>query len=202
LNLDQVIHAIATRRPEFPLKPYFSRPLVDPDAIVYRQEIMRDLEHPGLFAGIDAFLSRMTVMQRYLGLVEKLDFHYHQEGWLLEAVHVYCTAVTHLENDLQTAPIQSRGLRAFREFLTAYAHSAAFADLLAETQKRKADLATVRYAVLIKGRRVHVRPYEGEADYSQEVAQTFAKFQRDEQRRSTNPRACRQVISRSVCRAG
>jgi DNA mismatch repair ATPase MutS len=113
---------------------------------------------------------------RYLGLVEKLDFQYHQEGWLLEAVKSYCEAVTGLEKDLKSADLHSRGLLAFREYLVRYASSEAFTTMLAETKTLKTDLATGRYCVLIKGHRVNVRKYEEEADYSIEVELTFEKF--------------------------
>jgi DNA mismatch repair protein MutS len=176
LNLDQVINAIAKLRPEFPLKPYFYQPLHERSAVVYRQEIMQDMESAALLANIDAFLQHMTATMRYLGLREKLEFQYHKEGWFLEAVSSYCEAVTGLRRDLDSADLHARGLLAFRDFLAHYTSTEAFTTLLAETKTVKAALATVRYSVLIKGRRVNVRKYEDEADYSQEVEGTFEKF--------------------------
>jgi hypothetical protein len=176
LNLDQVINAIAKLRPEFPLKPYFYQPLQERGAVAYRQEIMQDLEDPTLLAHMDSFLQQMSTTMRYLGLKEKLDFQYHKGGWFLEAVNSYCEAVTSLAGDLSLADLHSRGLLAFRDFLANYAGAGAFTMLLAETKALKADLATIRYCVLIKGHRVNVRKYEDEADYSREVEQTFEKF--------------------------
>ena len=176
LNLDQIIDAIAKHRPEFPLKPYYYQPLHERSAVLYRQAVMQDLENPILYKAIDSFLGKMTLAMRYLGLSEKLDFPYHKEGWLLEAVNTYCEALTGLTREFHSSGLHSSGLLAFREYLVAYASSEAFTTLLTETKALKADLATVRYCVLIKGHRVNVRPYEEEADYSQEVEQTFAKF--------------------------
>lgn len=176
LNLDQIIDAIAKHRPEFPLKPYYYQPLHDRSAVLYRQAVMQDLENPILYKAIDSFLGKMTMAMRYLGLAEKLEFQYHKEGWLLEAVNMYCEAVTGLTRDLNAADLHSSGLLAFREYLVSYASSDAFATMLSETKALKADLATVGYCVLIKGHRVNVRNFEDEADYSQEVEQTFEKF--------------------------
>ncbi len=71
----------------------------------------------------------------------------------------------------------SRGLRGLRDYLAAYAAAERFASLAAQTQALKDALAEVRYAVRINGAKVTVGRYEGDADYSAEVEQTFAKFQ-------------------------
>jgi DNA mismatch repair ATPase MutS len=94
----------------------------------------------------------------------------------LEAVETYCDAINSLVHDLSNAALKSRGLSAFRDYLTEYAGSTRFTSLLAETKKLKADLATVKYCVLIKGDAFTVRKYESEADYSAEVERTFHKF--------------------------
>jgi DNA mismatch repair ATPase MutS len=60
--------------------------------------------------------------------------------------------------------------------VTNYANSDGFASLLAETEKLKTALSTIKYCVIIKDRTVRVRKYEAETDYSVEVEETFAKF--------------------------
>jgi len=176
LNLDQVIDAITAGRQEYNLKPFFYTSLNDVETIKYRQEIARDLENETLLENIKSFAQKMSVMRRYLALVDKLEFKYHKEGWFLEAVEVYCDAVSCLADDLSLVDLKSRGLLAFRAYLTDYANSSGFTSLLAETKKLKTDLSAVQYCVLIKDRTVKVRKYELEADYSIEVEKTFEKF--------------------------
>lgn len=176
LNLDQIIDAITAGKQEYQLHPFFYTSLDDRDVIMYRQEIAQDLENDMLLENIESFALKMRTMRRYLAMIEKLYYTYHQEGWFLEAVDMYCEAVTGLVNDLIRADLQSRGLLAFRDYLTNYANSADFMSLLAETKKLKADLSTVRYCVRIKDNRVKVRKYEFESDYSVEVEEIFEKF--------------------------
>ena len=115
-------------------------------------------------------------MHQYLSLEDKLYYKYHKEGWFLEAVEIYCEAVTCLVHDLTLANLKSRGLLMFREYATNYVNSGGFGSLLAETKKLKAELSTVKYCMLVKDNSVKVRRYESEIDYSVEVEKTFEKF--------------------------
>jgi DNA mismatch repair protein MutS len=176
LNLDQIIDAVTADKQEYNLKPFFYTPLHSGETIRYRQEIMHDLENRTSSESINSFAVRMGQMRRVLASIEKLYYKYHKEGWFLEAAEVYCEAVTCLEHDLSRIHLQSRGLLAFREYLTNYVRSDGFTSLVAETAKLKADLSTVKYCVIIKGKLVQVRGYEDETDYSLDVEETFARF--------------------------
>ncbi len=177
LNLDQVVEAITAGKQEYNLKPFFYTPPHTGDAILYRQEVMQDLEDEALLGDIGAFAEQMAVVRRYLALVEKLDFRYHRAGWFLAAAEAYCEAVAGLLQALGRAALKSRGLAAFRDYLAAYVGAPAFAALSAEAHQLQADLSAVTYCVTIKGNTVRVRRYEEEPDYSAEVERTFAKFQ-------------------------
>jgi DNA mismatch repair protein MutS len=176
LNLDQIIDAVAAGREEYNLKSFFYTPLNDIGTIKYRQEVSQDLENATLLDNIKSFAQKMIVMRRYLAMIEKLYYKYHQEGWFLETVIIYCDAVKCLAYDLSQVELKSAGLLAFREYVTNYAASDGFTSLLAETKKLKVDLSTVKYCVLINGSKVKVRKYESEIDYSIDVEETFKKF--------------------------
>jgi DNA mismatch repair protein MutS len=176
LNLDQVVEAITIGKQEYNLKPFFYASLHDASEIEYRQEIMRDLENRTLFENIGSFAQKMQTMRKRLAQADKLYYKYQKERWFLEAVGIYCNAANGLVADLSAADLKSRGLRAFREYLTGYVHSDRFAALQAETEKLVADLATVKYIMRIRGNSIQVRKYDSEIDYSAEVEDTFAKF--------------------------
>jgi DNA mismatch repair ATPase MutS len=176
LNLDQVIDAITARKKDYNLKPFFYNHLRDAETIYYRHEVMRDLEDRKLMTYINAFAEKMVIVRRYLGMVEKLDFHYHKEGWYLEAVLLYCEAVVNFAQGLEKTNMKSRGFLAFREYVTNYVHSQAFHALQKEAQKVKHGLSNVKYSVIIQEGKFSVQKYEGETDYSVEVVQTFEKF--------------------------
>jgi hypothetical protein len=178
LNLDQVIESITADRDEYDIKPFFYVCLNNVQAISYRHEVLRDLEGKALFESIGSFARKMRAMREHLAQAEKLHYKYQKESWFLDAAEIYCDAVIGLAHDLTLVDVKSRGLLAFRKYLTNYARSARFLSLLAETKKLQDDLAGVSYCLQIYGNRIKVSRYASEADYSTDVGETFHKFKR------------------------
>ena len=176
LNLDQIVDAITRGKDEYNVKPFFYIPLRDSETILYRHEVMQDLEDQVLLDNIKRFAQGMRAVREYIGLSDKLTYKYQKERWFLDAVALYCDVLNaHLE-DLSRAALKSRGLRSFREYLTSYVGSDRFTSLLFETERVKSDLARVKYSLIIRGGSFTVRKYNLEVDYSAEVERTFAKF--------------------------
>ena len=177
LNLDQIVTAIAGDREERDLitKVLFG-PLHDADAVHYRQEVFRDLDHPALFDEVQRFAGLMQEVHAHLRQLAKMEYRYHREGWLLDAAAIYCDAVQSLAGHLASAQIRSRALLAFREYLASYVASAGFTALVSDTRSRKDALGQIRYCTRIRGDRVEVSRYEEEADYSATVLATFERF--------------------------
>jgi DNA mismatch repair protein MutS len=176
LNLDQVLASMTVGREEYELAPFFYTPVRDVAALHYRHETLRDLEQPVVSDMVGAFARRMQAMREQLARANKLHYRYQQESVFLDAVDVYCQAVAGLAEEISGPEVGSRGFMALREYLADYVAGDAFTSLASETRERKQALAEVDYCVHIKGSRVRVSGYEGEADYSAEVEETFAKF--------------------------
>ncbi len=176
LNLDQIVGAITAGKDEYRLKPFFYAPLTTTSAIEYRHEVMHDLEDGTAMAQIRAFAQRMRAMRDHLAQADKLYYKYQKERWFLDAVGIYCEAVARLADDLDHADLKARGLLAFRNYLRGYVASDRFASLVRETKRITAALSAIKYCLLIGDDNIKVRRYEGEADYSIDVEQTFEKF--------------------------
>jgi len=178
LQLDQVVDAITAGRQEYDLAPFFQARLHDLDAIAYRQEIMRDLQDKRVMQVVKTFAQQMRAMREQLVLANKRYYRYEKERWFLEAVSRYCEGVARLAQDLRQADPQSRGLRAFTDYLARYVESAPYCTLVTQAQTLASDLSAIRYSVHLKGLSVTVRHYDAEIDYSAAVEATFEKFKR------------------------
>jgi len=176
LNLDQVVASIIAGRPQYNLAPFFYVTLHSAASIAYRHEVLRDLERQEVGDCISAFALRMRTMRERLAHAAKRHYAYQRESWFLDAGASYVEAVRGLAGDLSRLDLHSAGLQAVRDHLSGYAASDAFTTLAAETGRLKEQLSGVRYCLHILGDRVTVSRYDGEADYSADVAATFDRF--------------------------
>lgn len=178
LNLDQVVTAVASGREQQDLiTAVLSARLRDPDAVRYRQEVFGDLEQPALFDAAERFTGRLSEVRAHLKQLREMDYPWQRQGWLLDAAAIYCEAVAALAAQLASTRLTSRALKAFRHQLVSYVESAPFQTLSRDTRERKEVLSGIRYCIRIRGLRVEVSRYSGEADHSAVVLGAFARFQ-------------------------
>lgn len=176
LNLDQIVEAVIKGKEEYDLKPFFWHSLKRISAIGYRHEVMRELEKQELTHIIDVFAKKMRTMRDYITRSNRLSYYLQKQRWFLDAVDVYCEAVSSLYDDLSAVGLESRGLLAFHEHLKNYANSETFTSLKDKTRRLKDDIAAVDYCIHIKGKYFTVRRKESEIDYGADVEETFERF--------------------------
>ena len=176
LNLGRIVDAVTADRDEYSLKPLFYTRLKSVAAIMYRQEIMHDLENPVLFISIKSFSTQMRSMRLYLAAAQNRHYKYQKEGCFLRAAEIYCKALSQLQEDLHHAVINAKGLQTFHAYLTRHTESDGFTRLRDEADSLQAILSGIRYCVLIREGTVTVRNYDSQEDYSAVIEQTFAKF--------------------------
>ncbi|MGZ0147665.1 MutS-related protein [Kribbella sp. WER1] len=176
LRLDQVVRAVTAGRAEYELDPFFRRTVRSAEAVGWRHEVVKDLQNEQVSQCVREFAARMVSVRTCLAQAQKLHHELQRQRWLLSAAETYGAAVTGL-TALQPA---SRGLRALHEYLTEYAGSPGFQELLADSNKLVADLAGVRYQLHLKPNAVTVSRSAGGSDYSAEIEDTFARFRQGE----------------------
>ncbi len=176
LNLDQIVDPVTSGCKDHDLKPFFYFSLNSVDTIRYRHEVFQDLEIPASLEKVKSFTQSMHDVRVLLALVNKLHDRFHRERWFLHAVEIYCDVVNQLAADLAAAPLKSRGLCCFRDYLAAYAAGPYFKSLFQEAEGLTAGLSAINYRLLLRAGSFTVCNYDQEADYSAEIEQTFEKF--------------------------
>jgi DNA mismatch repair protein MutS len=177
LNLDQIVDAIQAERSGYPLRGCLCLPLGGTEAVRYRHEVFRDLEDEGLMADVELFAKRMRDVRERLERVAKLYYRHHKTAWFLSAVTAYGETVLALAADLRASMLSSAAFAGLRDYLAVYVCHSSFTAMLAEAERLRVELAQVRYAIMIQDNAFTVRPFASEPDYSQEIEETFAKFQ-------------------------
>jgi len=179
LNLTQIIDAIIKDKENYNLKPYFFTPLPGREDILYRQEVMKDMENTVLLEYIQTFSDQMLAMHQKLDEAKGSSYKYEKERLFLDAVDIYCKAIISLELNLSILNLSSEGFKSFHSYLKYYIQSGYFVLLLQETRKLLDDLSRLRYSVTIKELRVQLLLYKSEPDYSIDVERTFEKFKQE-----------------------
>jgi hypothetical protein len=176
LNLDQVFGAVNAGHEQLDLLSVYYSPLGDLDGVAYRHEVLRDLERPPFLAAVRAFGQAMHQVRDTLSTMRSLHNRWQQRRLFVDAVSAYCVAVASLATALSELRPDSRAMRAFTEYVSAYQASPGFASLVDEARDVVSALGTVSYVLHLRGTRVTVCGYQGEPDYAQEVETVFAKF--------------------------
>jgi hypothetical protein len=179
LHLDRVVGAIADGWKEYDLAPFFHTPLPDVEAVVYRQEVARELERDDVMNAVRAFAAAMRVVRAHLEQATKLHYYpYEHERWRLHAVETYCDTLEELQRALVRTQPKARGLAALCAYLDAYVGSPAFTALARDARQVAMALAGVHYTLLLRTGSVTVQPFADEPDYTVVVETTFEKFRR------------------------
>jgi DNA mismatch repair protein MutS len=178
LNLDQLVEWVSASCKDHDIVPYFHAPLTDVDAVVYRQEVMRDLDGRPLTKVVRDFADAMREVRQHLTAAQKLYYPYERMRWFVAAAQTWCAAVERLRDALAPLKIESRGMRSLRGHVERAAASEGFVELREQAAAVVAGLEGVIYGVLINDGAVTVRPYADEIDYTAEVEATFERFRR------------------------
>lgn len=177
LNLDRVFRGLATGREEYDLVPLYEAPAADLDAVHFRQEVARDLERPPVGDAVRRFADEMRRVRQLLAAGQQRRHELQRGRMFVDAAVAYVESVAELERALADAPLDSRGVRAFRDYLRWLVAAPAFVRLRTEATGLEAEFGQITYLVHVRERRVVVAPYRGEVDFGASVEASFRRFE-------------------------
>ncbi|QDP95993.1 DNA mismatch repair protein MutS [Microlunatus elymi] len=180
LNLDQIVASLTAKREPYDLAPYLWTPLPTVAAVRYRQAVFDDLADDQLRHGLEEFAEAMRVMRRWQSAAEKTSYRRYGQGCRLEAIHRYLTALASLRELLQQVGPRSNALKSIMEYLDEYVASERFVELGKDNRRLQNELASLHYAVRIRGPKVTVTSERSDQDFSKVVTATFERFQQSD----------------------
>lgn len=138
LNLDQIFAPILKAKKEFKLEGFFYTALHDPKVILYRQDVMQELESDELRSLFAGFSKTVYDLGRYMDTIRKAltsndswNNNYLTRGHMLDYAERYCLTVSALSEGVSKLALRSAGLCGFAEYLQAYCASESYASLCA-----------------------------------------------------------------------
>jgi hypothetical protein len=176
LNLDQVVAAVCSLRPDYDLAPYFYLPLTSADEVDYRHQVVADLSAGSVAACLATFAEKMRSVRARQKQAGKLRHRYQRDRWLLDATGTYCSAARSFADSLAGQPVTSAAMTALSSYLCDYIAADSFVTMEQETRRVQRELDEITYTVSIRGSTVTVDDFHDEADYSTEVLDTFERF--------------------------
>lgn len=176
LNLDQIVETVISKKHQYNLNLFFYTPLQSHKEVIYRQEIMKDLQNDKLYNCVDEFPNGMNLMKEQTEQLKYLTYPLQKEYAFLLAADYYCITVKIFKNNLSDVNFHSEGFIKLYEFLSQYIKSNDFVFLHKEVELLKKSLADIQYCVRIKNNHIQVSNYLGEEDYSREIESFFYKF--------------------------
>src|SRR5260370_8001410 len=96
-----------------------------------------------------SFAQEMDKTREHLTQASKATDDRQKQRWFLDGVGIYCAAIDRLARDLSVAKLNSTGLAAVREDLSAYVSSTFFKALTAETANLQANPAPIQHSNLL-----------------------------------------------------
>ena len=176
LALDQIIAGATQGRDGHRLTPLWHLPLRDPDLIRYRQAVFADLESPEIRKAVEAFAEASGQIGRQLAPSRRAATSWQARRWVLNAAARYCHAVAALTDDLAAGNPRSQALVELAGWLETYVAGERFTTLRRDVASVLKRLNGIRYNVLLRGLKVTVEAFDDEADLTDQVTATFAKF--------------------------
>jgi len=177
LRLNQIVEAISkyAKDASYVKKILYER-LTDKDDILYRQDILKDIEKTEIFNAINNFSNNMSITFEYLESSKKERCKITGQGWFLEAVLKYISTVEEIDAALHSESLESEGLKGAAEYLKDYKSSDSFKQLKEAAETINSKLANIQFNITIKENRVSVSNFNGEKDLNKDISALFDRF--------------------------
>lgn len=183
LGIDGIIKDIKEAEKDYSTEKYYYIPLRNKDDVIYRQDILKDLENEGLRQSAEIFSENILAVHNEmkdlkLDIVSDDDIHnnFLQRGHIFDCAGRYIENTENLYGVFSENPHNSRGIKEFSEFLEGYIASAPYGKFRNTYISLRKKFSESCYCMLIRNGKIRVRKFEGEEDLSSKVIKNFERF--------------------------
>lgn len=182
LNLNQILEAIFYTKKEYDLREYYYRFPGEESVLLYRQEILKDMEGESIFQVFDKFSKRIHIVEDYLGHWKQTKRMQQKQKWQYDALLVYYEAVEGLYEGLVKETIQSEGLKKLKEVLNTLRRKDDYVNFREQLLVLKEEFDLMRVLITINHDKLKIVTGSEEKDYCDRFETLFPKTYRNQKR--------------------
>lgn len=178
LALDRMFASLALARLEpFDLYSLWTAMPVDTFTTRYRQSIALDLLDAKARVPILSFIDGIEKVEQYLQAAARARQPSGEERWLLDAVLAYTTTIKTVSEQMAMVSWRSEGLKSLQAALSELKNSEQFLQLSQSSIRIAAELAAIRYRLLLEDSTITVdRSESTDQDYRDHLQTLFERF--------------------------
>lgn len=176
LNLNQIVDSIMSERSHYNLQPYYYLLPENKETILYRQDVLKDLNSTTLLPELIHFSNLMKNAAEYLEYSSSCKHPCQKQRWYVDYVISYCEAVRRLTSSLASSGIKSAGFLKLMNYLNVVTQNKAFISAEKEGREIKDNFKTLRYGIIIEQDKVIVTLNPAGEDYCKNLIDLFGSL--------------------------
>lgn len=174
LNLNQIIDRIHLIWGENVTSYYFYFP-ADKESEDYRRDIFADVKKEGMYETLLAFVDKMRARKDAADKKGRVQMRIQKSVWHLWEVGFYCDGLTALKQALDSADLDSAGMKAFYEYLSEYLVSENFVQMQEIVEKLREQLYAYRITLTYENGQIAIAEGDVEGSYEAYLEKCFPK---------------------------
>ncbi len=172
LNLDQVIERIRLDWGEEVSSFYYWFP-ANSDCEDYRREVFSDVKTGYFYDILCRFSGKMKQRREACAWKGEVKENLQKAVWHLREVGCYCEAFGELWEAMKELPLKSRGMQAFREYLSRYLTGAFYVEMQSRAAELLIDMKDFRLVLTYENDRIAIAQGEVEGSYDDFLENLF-----------------------------
>lgn len=168
-NLNAVIKEIKNLHKEYRMEKYYYKLPEKKSDILYRQDVLKDLEKECLFQGMISFSNDMAKVGKYKRNEEKSVHSLQQACWCMDGAFFYSQALVRLCKCIQESAPQSKAFRLLGRHLEEETSSPEFLTFTKEAESLMVEMTSVTYQLDISHNKIVVEKSERKQSWDEKV---------------------------------
>lgn len=176
LNLDDIIFEILRYAKMFKIKPYFYKLLKNPEDVLYRHEVFKDLENQELFDTLNMFSYTLTRKLRDIEDSKALKYEMHRKIKLKQKIFEYLSILEDFKKKMDGISYSSRAIKRMVEYINNYLNSEEVLFVYEDMKKIDEEMKNVKYRLYFDSGVIKIEKADDKELVLDKITDTLSKY--------------------------